>query len=209
MNKILKQAISKMRKLETVEAIAIVGSHTRKPKQNPHNIDFIIINTKKLTPKKLQEITMGKKSANFATISCDAIQFNYFGTVLSFVQLTPKQINSMLKKIISESGIAKKNRKWCIGWWVPEAFCGDIALCKILFDKSGNLSRWKKILSKYPQKLQKNILLNSKYVFKKKIKKYLTEKNEAKRNLALSEAIFEALRISFAKNKEYFFGIQI
>jgi hypothetical protein len=201
--KLLRQLFRRIKKDENSLSLAVVGSFARHPKEKVKNIDLLLLQKKALSPRKLKKAFLAKNTR--MVVSDDATQFLTGKMLYSIVQLTPLLLDSKIKKIFTGRGIKKQKKEWCFGWWVPEAFCGDIATAKIIFDKTGQLFKWKKRLSKYPTELKERINANSHKVLVNDIKKYRFA-SESEKTRLLAEGLFEAVRANYANQKKYFLG---
>lgn len=103
------------------------------------------------------------------------------------------------------------HRPWAIGYWIPEAFYGDLSEGKILYDTSGLASSLSAMTKPYPKDLRNTLLALCREEVLLKIEKAemflsLGKSNNPELHLCISDISLAIIRFAFANSRRYLRG---
>lgn len=149
-------------------------------------------------------------SGNFSVCD-DSVRFNLStisgGIAICDLTLLARQI----KKWIEGKNLGGQHRSWAIGYWLPEALCGDLSTAEILYDATGICTQIKELIVPYPATLSRTIIDLCVDEIRQKIQilERLSEKdNPIEFRLCISDLAASMMRLAFARSRRYFRGFK-
>lgn len=115
-----------------------------------------------------------------------------------------------VERWIDGRNLGGKHRPWAIGYWLPEALCGDLATAETLYDVTDVSVRLREMLVPYPISLSQSIveLCTDEIVHKLSILEKLHGNATLERELCLSDIAASMVRLAFARSRRYFRGFR-
>jgi hypothetical protein len=102
-------------------------------------------------------------------------------------------------------------RPWAIGYWLPEALCGDLATADILYDVGGTGVEIMKKVTPYPDSLSKNITEWCSDEIRQKLslfERLIGDEKLIAHGLCLSDITASLVRLAFARSRKYLRGFR-
>lgn len=140
----------------------------------------------------------------------DSVRFNLpagtGGVAICDASLLVRQVEGW----IEGKNLGGQHRPWATGYWLPEAFCGDLATAETLYDTRRTSARLRELLIPYPVSLSKNIIGLCTEEIRQKFSTLakLHVNSVIERELCLSEVIASMVRLAFARSRIYFRGFR-
>lgn len=104
-----------------------------------------------------------------------------------------------------------QRRSWAVGYWLPEALCGDIATAKILHDVYGIGAELKSLVTTYPESLSQAIIKLCIDEIRQKLHTLdmSSQRDDAvEMALCLSDITASMVRLAFARSRKYLRGFR-
>lgn len=112
---------------------------------------------------------------------------------------------------IEGRNLGGQHRPWAVGYWLPEALCGDLATAEILHDVEGIGVEIMKMVTPYPDSLSKNIIEWCSDEIRQKLsllERLIGDKKSIERELCLSDITTSLVRLAFACSRKYLRGFR-
>ncbi len=210
---LIKKIISAHKLNDTIETLAIVGSHNSKIIDKPNDIDCIAITTRDFKDKYFKDILYRIQLTNkhISQKSDDSFRFFLNDIEFGITYFEHKNFYNHLNRLINGNpeSLSIINRPWVIGGKIQEVLLTDIANSNILFDQS---SRKKftciknKLKKEFPKRFQNNLLLELKNEIQTKLvltEKSLRQKNKLIFYTGISDICIALIRYIYTKNNNY------
>jgi len=116
-----------------------------------------------------------------------------------------------IKEWVEGKKLGGQHRSWAIGYWLPEALCGDLATAEILYDAMGVCIQIKELVVPYPISLSGFIIdlcveeINQKIPI---LKGLLEKDSPIELGLCISDLTAAMVRLAFARSRIYFRGFK-
>ena len=143
------------------------------------------------------------------SISDDAVRFD-LGTSSGGVAVCDStKLVGQIKEWIGGKNLAGQHRPWAIGYWLPEALCGDLATAKVLHDAKATYAEIKNLVVPYPEPLSRAIItLCIDEVRQKmdKLSRTFEKDGTIESVFCLSDIGVAMVRLAFARSRRYLRG---
>jgi len=116
-----------------------------------------------------------------------------------------------IEEWVEGRNLGGQHRSWAIGYWLPEAMCGDFATAKILYDAKEICIRIKKLVVPYPVSLSCFIIDLCVDEIKQKIQmleRILEKDSPIEFKLCIFDITASMVRLAFARSRRYFRGFK-
>lgn len=114
-----------------------------------------------------------------------------------------------LKEWTQGKNLGGQHRPWAVGYWLPEALCGDLATAKVLYDAEGIGVQIRKLVVPYSTALSQAIVAWCVDEIRQKLKKakrLLEQDAPIELGLFLSDLAASMVRLAFARSRIYLRG---
>ncbi len=107
--------------------------------------------------------------------------------------------------------LSGQRRSWAVGYWLPEALCGDLATASVLHDATGIADRVCQLVSPYPEKLSNSIVqwcseeIRLKLVTLRSLSQAVAL---VEHRLCLADIAAALVRLAFARGRRYLRGFR-
>ena len=112
---------------------------------------------------------------------------------------------------IEGRNLGGQHRPWAVGYWLPEALCGDLATAEILHDVEGIGARIMQLVTPYPDSLSRNIIEWCSDEIRQKLsllERLIGDEKSIERELCLSDITTSLVRLAFACSRKYLRGFR-
>jgi hypothetical protein len=113
---------------------------------------------------------------------------------------------------IEGKNLGGQHRPWAIGYWLPEALCGDLATAETLYDATGISDHLRKLLTPYPISLSEKIAELCADEIKQKLllleRLIVANEKSIEFGLCLSDITASLVRLAFARSRKYLRGFR-
>lgn len=145
------------------------------------------------------------------SISDDAVRFD-LGTSSGGVAVCDSvKLVEQIKEWIGGKNLAGQHRPWAIGYWLPEALCGDLATAEVMHDTKGAYAEIENLVVPYPERLSQVIMIFCTDEVRQKVDKLgrLFEENRTiESTICLSDIGVAVVRLAFARSQCYLRGFR-
>jgi len=149
-------------------------------------------------------------SGNFSVCD-DSVRFNLSTISGGIAICDPTLLARQIKEWTEGKNLGGQHRSWAIGYWLPEALCGDLATAEILYDATGICAQIRELIVPYPASLSHAIIDLCVDEIRQKIRilERLSEKdNPIELGLCISDLAASMMRFAFARSRRYFRGFK-
>lgn len=202
-NKIINIIARKSKELCFSRVLILSGS-ARKNK-TVDNVDLLLITNKNISDKNIFKI-INKKYFIKTYKNCHT--FNIKNILFNITIMDIQEFDFYFNEIVVRKKIEPSYRNWCLGYFIPEAFLGDLKNSKIIFEKIDFNQKYRNKLIKYPQKIKSELIqstLNDLEIKEKLFNKAFKKKDLILIVSAISDIFFISFR-ALSANKEVYFG---
>lgn len=112
-----------------------------------------------------------------------------------------------IQRWIAGNDLNGQHRPWSIGYWLPEAFLGDLASADVLFDAKEFQAEIMELLNPYPSIFSQSLIQYCLEEIKLKLP-MLENASEIERRLCHSDIIKSLIRFCFARSRCYLRGFR-
>lgn len=144
------------------------------------------------------------------SVSDDSVRFHLPGDVSGGIAVcNATAIVQQIKGWISGRNLEGQHRSWAVGYWIPEALCGDLATAEPLYDARGVCAEIRKLVVPYPSSLAESIIcLTTDEIWQKLtiLEGLLDKGNSIELGLCLSDISIAMVRLAFARSHCYLRG---
>lgn len=149
-------------------------------------------------------------SGNFSVLD-DSVRFNLSAGSGGVAVCNSTVIADQVMGWIHGKKLEGQCRSWVVGYWLPEALCGDIATAKILHDIDGIGAELKRLVTPYPESLSQAIVELCIDEIRQKL--YTLDKSSQKdaiveMRICLSDITASMIRFAFARSRKYLRGFR-
>lgn len=145
------------------------------------------------------------------SISDDTVRFDLGVSSGGVAVCDSTKLVEQIKDWLDGKNLAGQHRSWAVGYWLPEALCGDLATAEILHDSEGTYSGIKNLVVPYPECLSQAIAATCVSEIRQKLDTLgrLSQKDRAiEFDLCLSDIGAAVVRLAFAKSRRYLRGFR-
>lgn len=143
------------------------------------------------------------------SISDDAVRFDLGISSGGVALCDSTRLVGQIKEWIDGKNLAGQHRAWAVGYWLPEALCGDLATAKVLHAAGGSYPEIRNLVVPYPEGLSQAIMARcvSEIRQKSDVLFRLSQKNRMiELALCLSDISAAVIRFAFARSRRYLRG---
>lgn len=204
-SKIINDIVKKFKVASFSKVLILVGSAIKK--KTVKNVDILLITSRNIYDKDIfkivdKEYFIGKYN--------DCYTFNIKNILFNITAVSIKDFDIYFNKTLKQKELEPSYRNWCLGYFIPEAFLGDLKDSKVIFQKIDFIKKYKDKLIKYPKTLKIKIIKSS--LNDLEIKERLFNKAFKKNDFiltvtAISDIFFISFRALSAKKETYFKGL--
>lgn len=210
-NKITLDLYHALKNLENLDLLLYVGL---KRNSSKGNIDILAAcfegSIKKLSPSITASLTNRWPHGNFS-ICDDSVRFKISKNTGGIAIYDSRTLIDQVTKWTNGENLGGQHRSWATGYWIPEAFLGDLATAESLFDPKDLYSKIKSLLFPYPDALSKYLsdFCIEEIALKLKMLKLFHEKdNTLEATICSYDIVTSMIRLAFAKSQVYFRGFR-
>jgi len=160
---------------------------------------------------QVQTLLEGRWPDAKLSISDDAVRFD-LGTSSGGVAICDSvKLTEQIKEWIGGKNLSGQHRAWAIGYWLPEALCGDLATAEVLYDAKAIYVEIKNLVVPYPELLSRSIITLCVDEIRQKVDKLgrLFEKDRTiEAALCFSDIGAAVVRLAFARSRCYLRGFR-
>lgn len=91
------------------------------------------------------------------SISDDAVRFDLGTSSGGIAVCDSAKLAEQIKEWTGGKNLSGRHRPWVIGYWLPEALCGDLVTAEVLHDAKATYAEIKDIVVPYPERLSQAI----------------------------------------------------
>lgn len=116
-----------------------------------------------------------------------------------------------IEEWIEGRNLGGQHRPWVVGYWLPEALCGDLATADVLHDVAGVGVEVMKMVTPYPGSLSKNIIEWCSDEIRQKLslfERLIGNEKSIEHGLCLSDITASLIRLAFARSHKYLRGFR-
>lgn len=201
---ILEFITKKTKPVASFKVLTLTGSALEK--ESVTNMDFLLLIDSDISEKEFLaviEMNLYSKYRNCYT-------FNFDGLLANITVVELEKFNEYYENIFYGKNIDLSYSNWCLGYFIPEAFLGDIRDSRVIFEKISYSLKYIEVLDNYPVLLQQEIIKSSLHdlnVIKNLFYKSLDRNNAVAIWTSMSEIFFVSFRALFAKEGVYYRGL--
>lgn len=149
-------------------------------------------------------------SGNFFVLD-DSVRFDLSAVSGGVAVCNSITIADQIMEWIQGKRLEGQCRSWAVGYWLPEALCGDIATAKILHDIDDIGTGLKRLVTPYPESLSQAIVELCTDEIRQKL--YTLDESSQKdarveMGLCLSNITASMIRLAFARSRKYLRGFR-
>ncbi len=159
MDRKVKAVTDLLRSLDWVVYVLQVGSSLGE--ENPKDIDILVgmvFLEKENHYAKIQSLLESANGIQNIKVSDDALRFMFQESVFDIALYAHEKVYSIVTGVVTGTVLEGRLAHWATRAWLPEGFCADLRLGKILYDKSGTLKSLIKSLQVYPQIFKEKVM---------------------------------------------------
>lgn len=141
----------------------------------------------------------------------DAVRFDLGVSSGGVAVCDSTKLVERIKEWLDGKNLAGQHRHWAIGYWLPEALCGDLATARVLHDAEAAYAEIKNLVVPYPEPLSRAISAFCIDEVRQKEEKlgWMSEKNGTIGfALCLSDIGAAVVRLAFARSRRYLRGFR-
>jgi hypothetical protein len=116
-----------------------------------------------------------------------------------------------IKGWIKGRNLGGQHRPWAVGYWLPEALCGDLATAEILHDVEGIGTQIMQLVTPYPGSLSRSIVEWCSDEIRQKLsllERLIGDEKSIEHELCLSDITASLVRLAFARSRKYLRGFR-
>lgn len=158
---------------------------------------------------QIQTLLEGQWSDANLSISDDAVRFDLSISSGGIAVYDSAKITKQIKEWIEGENLAGQHRSWAVGYWLPEALCGDLATAEVLHDAKGTYSEIKNLVVPYPKRLSQAIAATCVNEIRQKsdtLDRLFQKGRTVESALCLSDVGAAVVRLAFARSQCYLRG---
>lgn len=146
------------------------------------------------------------------SISDDAVRFD-LGIISGGIAVCDStKLVEQIKKWIDGKNLSGQHRSWVVGYWLPEALCGDLATAEVLHDVKSVYPAIKSLVIPYPERLSQAIVAICVDEVRQKLATLggLSQDDRTiEFALCLSDIGAAVVRLAFARSRRYLRGFRL
>lgn len=145
------------------------------------------------------------------SICDDAVRFNLGISSGGVAVCNSAKLVKQIKEWMRGKNLSGHHRPWAIGYWLPEALCGDLATAEVLHDAKATYAEIKDLVVPYPELLSRAIITLGVDEVRQKVDKLdsLFEKDRTIESaLCFSDIGAVVVRLAFARSRCYLRGFR-
>lgn len=199
-----------LKDIPETDAILLVGLERKKEAKS---IDLLII-CKNGDIRNYAEVIIDKMrgkwiGGNFSVCD-DSVRFLISGITGGVAVYDTAKLETKVRGWVNGDNLNGEHRPWAIGYWIPEALCGDIVTARSLYDRVGIYRHLREMLMPYPLSLSLSIRKLCRDEIDQKIEAIfsLSKKQVFETGLIVSDISTTAIRFAFGRSKVYLRGFK-
>jgi hypothetical protein len=145
------------------------------------------------------------------SVSDDSVRFNVAASSGGIAICDSTKLVHQVKEWANGENLNGQHRSWVIGYWLPEALCGDLATAKSLYDAKSIYAEIRNLIVPYPSSLSQAIVSICADEIRQKLAKFnrlIKEGEPIESALCLSDIGAATVRLAFARSHCYLRGFQ-
>lgn len=145
------------------------------------------------------------------SISDDAVRFDLGNSSGGVAVCDLAKIVEQIKEWVGGKNLSGQHRSWAIGYWLPEALCGDLATAEVLHDAKSTYVEIKDLVVPYPERLSQAITVFCTDEIGQKMDKLgrlFKENRMVESAICLSDIGAAVVRLAFARSRCYLRGFR-
>jgi len=161
---------------------------------------------------QVQTLLEGRWPDAKLSISDDAVRFDLGTSSGGIAVCESAKLVEQIKEWIGGKNLAGQHRPWAVGYWLPEALCGDLATAEVLHDVKGTYPEIKNLVVPYPERLSQAIAATCVNEVRQKSDTLgrLSQKDRTIESaLCLSDIGAAVVRLAFARSRRYLRGFRL
>lgn len=209
-NKTVSELQGILSRLHRLNFILWVG--LERGQENENKIDLLTGYSEGNTERHLSQIItlleIQWPDANLS-ISDDAVRFDLGISSGGIAVCDSTKLVEQINKWIDGKNLAGQHRPWAVGYWLPEALCGDLATAEVLYDTEKAYSGIKNLVVPYPERLSQAIVATCVNEVRQKSDTLgcLSQKDKTiEFSFCLSDISTAVIRLAFARSRCYLRG---
>lgn len=141
----------------------------------------------------------------------DSVRFKGQGISGGVAVMNTRETISRLSLWSQGRNLGGNHRPWAVGYWIPEAFLGDLSEGKILYDALGLAGSLSTMTKPYPEDLRNALLVLCREEISLKLEKaeeflLCGRGNDPEFRLCISDISLAIIRFAFANSRRYLRG---
>jgi ABC-type oligopeptide transport system substrate-binding subunit len=136
--------LEKTKQVDFLKVLTLTGSALEK--EFVENMDFLLIADQEISEEDFLKIIDIKLSSRYK----DCYTFNFKDVLVNITVIGLERFDNYYGNIFYGKKIELSYSNWCLGYFLPEAFLGDIKKSKVIFEKINYSSKYKDKLNSYP-----------------------------------------------------------
>lgn len=160
---------------------------------------------------QVQTLLEGRWPDAKLSISDDAVRFDLGTSSGGIAVCDSAKLVEQIKEWVRGKNLSGQHRHWAIGYWLPEALCGDLATAEVLHDAKATYAEIKDIVVQYPELLSRAIIALCVDEIRQKVDKLgrlLEEDRTIESALCFSDIGAAVIRFAFARSRRYLRGFR-
>ena len=191
-----------------IDAILLVGL---KRKKDAKSID-LLISCKDGDINNYAEIIIDKVRRKWVdgsfSVCDDSVRFLIPEITGGVAVYDTAKLETKVRSWVNGYDLNGEHRPWAVGYWIPEALCGDIVTARPLYDRVGIYRHLREMLMPYPLSLSLSIRKFCRDEIDQKIGIILSKKQLFETGLIVSDISAATIRFAFGRSKVYLRGFK-